>query len=136
VPATLADIPGSDSLLELPRMLRDPIQFLRDRFAWHGPIFKTRWALPFVFLVGPDANKLVHVTSRATFSYLGGYKDLAFGRLFAGSLLLEDGETHQRDRDILQPAMGRLALQGTLDAVSQIWEKAVENLADGAPHGA
>jgi retinoid hydroxylase len=128
----LADIPGSDSYFELPRMLSDPIRFLEERFARHGTLFRTRWVVPLVFVIGPEANKTIHVTQRASFSYKEGYRDTAIGRIFAGSLLMEDGPEHQRDRDILQPAAGRLALQTTLDAVSRVWERTASSLSDGA----
>jgi len=126
-----SEVPGSDSYLELPRMLGNPIKFLTERYAAHGNVWKTRWMVNILFLVGPEANKLVHITRRTSFSYRLGYGETAFGRVFDGSLLLQDGEEHQRDRDILQPAMGRLALQGTLDGVTRIWEKAVNALRDG-----
>jgi cytochrome P450 len=128
----LAHIPGSDSLFELPRMLSDPVRFLEERYARHGPLFRSRWVVPLVFAIGPEANKTVQVTQRASFSYEQGYRDTAIKRIFAGSLLMEDGPPHQHDRDILQPAMGRLALQDTFAAVAQIWARTAESLSDGA----
>ncbi|HEX4622323.1 MAG TPA: cytochrome P450 [Myxococcaceae bacterium] len=128
----LSHIPGSDSLLELPRMLSDPPRFLEERYARHGPLFRTRWVVPLVFAIGPEANKTIHVTQRTSFSYQQGYRDTAMKRIFAGSLLMEDGASHQHDRDILQPAMGRLALQDTFAAVAQIWERTAQSLSDGA----
>lgn len=131
MPNTLAHIPGSDSLFELPAMLSDPPGFLRQRYEQHGDVFRSRWVVPLVFLVGPAANKMIHVTRRSEFGYRLAYRDVALGKLFDGSLLMSDGPKHQHDRDILQPAMGRLALQGTLDAVRAIWTRAVDGLKDG-----
>src|SRR2546428_21097 len=53
----LAGIPGSDSLLELPRMLKDARAFLDERYGRHGPIFRSRFLFPIVFGVSPEANK-------------------------------------------------------------------------------
>jgi retinoid hydroxylase len=131
VATSLAHIPGSGSLLELPRMMSDPARFVRERYEAHGPIFKTRWVRSVVFVVGPEANKVIHITRRLIFSYRLAFKDLAFGRLFDGSLLTEDGEAHQRDRDILQPAMGRLGLTHAFEPVREIWERAAEGIKPG-----
>jgi retinoid hydroxylase len=124
--AWLDQIPGSGSFLELPRMLRDPIGFLEQRHRLHGDIFKTRWVMPVVFLVGPKANKLIHVTQRERFSYEKSYGELAIGRMFERSLIVEDGEPHQRDRGILQPAVGRLGLSQVVDEIAGAWERAAE----------
>src|SRR5262245_49298017 len=121
-------IPGSSSYLELPRMLRDPIRFLEERYQRHGSVFKSRWIVPIVFVIGPDANKLIHVTGRASFSYKRAYGELAIGKMFDRSLITEDGEEHRRDRDLLQPAMGRLAMGGVLDQIAIAWERVAENL--------
>jgi cytochrome P450 len=134
VNASIAHLPGSNSILELPRMLSDPLGFLQQRLSWHGPIFRSRFLFPVVFLIGPEANKTIHVTGRAAFSYRKGFAGTAFGRLFEGSLLLEDGETHEHDRDILQPAMGRLALAGGLGPVWEIWSRATRRLDDRRSH--
>lgn len=130
---SISSLPGSDSHLELPRMLKDPIGFLTTRHRKYGDVFKTRFIFPVVFALGPEANKTIHVTQRAVFSYEGAYSQLAFARLFEGSLLLEDGEKHQHDRDLLQPAMGRLALGGSLQRVRELWEAAAGRLAEHRP---
>lgn len=130
---SVAHIPGSDSLLELPRMLADPIQFLRERHAQYGDVFRTRWVFPLVFLVGPEANRTVHLTERQRFSYQKGYGPLAVGAVFDNSLLLLDGAAHQHDRDIVQPSMGRLALSGCVEDICAIWERAAARIDGGTP---
>ena len=130
----LRHLPGSDSILELPSMLADPLGFLERRCSRHGNVFRSRFLFPVVFLVGPVANKTIHVTSRDAFSYRRGFARTAFGRLFEGSLLLEDGQAHEHDCDILQPSMGRLALAQGLEPVWNIWTRARKRLDDGWPH--
>ncbi len=125
----LVDIPGSDSYLELPRMLVDPARFLRERQRAHGDVWKTRWIVPIVVAVGPEANQTVMITGRDSFSYHHGYGDLAIGKIFAGSLLLKDGAEHRHERDILQPAVGRLGLSQSLERVLAVWERTAERAA-------
>src|SRR5262245_52391310 len=127
---TLDHIPGDDSFLELPKMLVDPIRYLSVRYERYGEIFKSRWAVPIVVVVGPDANQTVMVTGRDHFSYQKGYGDLAIGKIFDGSLLLKDGAPHKHDRDILQPAVGRLGLSQSLDRVQTIWDRGAEAARD------
>jgi len=112
-------------------MLRDPIGFLEQRYRAHGEVFRSCFGIPVVFLVGPEANKHLMLSGREQYSHQQGYQQSAFGRVFAGSLALEDGEQHQHDRDILQPAMGRMALAENLEAIQSIWERAADSLAAG-----
>ena len=109
-------------------MLRDPLRFLEERHARHGNVFKSRFVFPLVFFVGAEANKQILVTRRADLSHREGYRLSAFGRIFDNSLVSEDGEAHAHDRDILQPAVGRLALEECLHEVQRIWSNAADSL--------
>jgi cytochrome P450 len=117
-------------------LLRDPRGFLTRRHRRHGDVFRSRLGLPVIFLVGPEANKTIHVTRRQDFSYLGAYGKLAVGKIFERSLITQDGAEHQHDRDILQPAVGRLALSESLETIWKIWEGASRALAGGKAHDA
>ncbi|HEY8040337.1 MAG TPA: cytochrome P450 [Polyangiaceae bacterium] len=131
---TLDAIPGSDSLLELGRLLRDAPRFLHERFERHGRIFRTRLIYPVVFLVGEQANKSILVTRRHEFSFGLGYAQTAVDRVFAGSIMLQDGEAHDRTRDVLSPAVGKLAIHESLRAVLGIWTAAARGAGDGRDH--
>jgi retinoid hydroxylase len=122
---SLTHVPGSDSYLELPRMLADPIEWLRTRQRAHGNVWKTRLIMPIVVLVGPEQNQRVLITEREKFSH-SAFKDIAFGRLFEGSLILKQGAEHKHDRDILTPAVGRLGLEGSCERVQQVWSKTAD----------
>jgi len=124
-------IPGSDSLLELPRLLRDAALFLHERFDRHGRVFKTRLAYPVVFLVGEEANKSILVTRRSSLSFGMGYAQTAVKRVFEGSIMLEDGAAHDRSRDILSPAVGKLAIRECGEAIHSIWSRAADRAAAG-----
>ena len=125
----LSHIPGTSSPFEIVHMLVDPMTWLRKRQAQFGDIWRTRLIVPVVFAVGPEANQTVMVTGRDHFSYQHGFGDLAIGKIFDGSLLLKDGAAHKHDRDILQPAVGRLGLSQSLERVQEIWSR---GLRDGA----
>ena len=92
-------------------MLRDATHFLHTRFERHGRVWKTRLVYPVVFLVGDEANKSILVTRRHEFSFGRGYAQTAVNRIFEGSIMLQDGAEHRRSRDILSPAVGKLALR-------------------------
>lgn len=122
----LASIPGSLSVKELPALIRDPRRWLHDRFENYGRVFKTRLMVPGVFMIGADANKTIMLTRRDEFSYGGGYAQTNVKVIFAGSIMLQDGEEHAKTRRMLTPAVGRLAVRESGDAVAGIWGAALE----------
>ncbi len=125
----LRRLPGSDSPLELPRMVKDAMAFLLERFERHGPVFKTRFFTPIVFLIGTEANKSIMVTRRTEFSFGRGYGITNANVVFDGSIMLQDGAEHKRTRGMLTPAVGRLAVQSSGEQVYRIWSDAVERMA-------
>ncbi|MEZ4265462.1 MAG: cytochrome P450 [Myxococcota bacterium] len=127
----LRHLPGSDAPNELVHLLRDPFRFLHDRFERHGPVFRTRLVLPFVFLVGEEANRTIMLTRRDEFAMGRGYAQTTVRSIFHGSIMLEDGEQHDRTRAILTPAVGHLALRESADRVSDIWSRALTGLGGG-----
>lgn len=129
-------IPGSSSPLELARLIRDPTGFFHERFDRYGRVWQTRFVYPIVFVIGADANKTLMVTRRSEFSMGLGYQETAVKRVFEGSIMLQDGEAHRQTRDILSPAVGRLALAECAASVGTIWADAVERFACGGPHDA
>ncbi|MGH7296768.1 MAG: cytochrome P450, partial [Polyangiaceae bacterium] len=57
----------------------------------------------------------------------------AVRRIFEGSIMLQDGADHDRTREILGPAVGKLALRECRDAIDAIWTAAAERAAAGGP---
>jgi cytochrome P450 len=129
----LDDVPGSGSILELARLLRDARRFLHERFERHGRVFRTRLFYPVVFVVGEEANKSVLVTRRAELSFGLGYAQTAVRRVFEGSIMLQDGAAHDRMRDILSPAVGKLAIHECSATVHAIWSRAADRAAASGP---
>ena len=64
----LRALPGSDSLLELGALLRDPPLFFHERFERYGRVFRSRLVFPVVFLIGDEANRTMLITERATYA--------------------------------------------------------------------
>lgn len=125
----LTGIPGSDSHLELIRMYRDPVRFFHERFERFGPVFRSRFVYPVVFLIGAEANHSIMITRRHDFSYELGYGQLALGRVFARSIMLMDGDEHKHTRELLTPAVGRLAVADSAARVHAIWSAAAARFA-------
>ena len=131
VSETRRDIPGRDRYDELFHLLRDPTRFFHLRFERYGRVFKSRLIYPCVFVVGEEANRTLMITKRAEFSFGGGYARTAVRRVFENSIMLQDGEDHERTREILKPALGRLALRESVDAVHRIWTRNLERAPPG-----
>jgi cytochrome P450 len=128
------DLPGSDAIVELAHLLRDATRFLHERFERYGRIWKTRLVYPVVFVIGEQANKSVLVTRRHDFSFGMGYAQTAVKRIFEGSIMLQDGDEHARTRDILNPAVGKLAIRESTAAVHRIWSDAASKLGEARAH--
>ncbi len=132
-PATL---PGSDHLSELYHLLRDPLAFLHTRFARHGRVWKSRFITPVVFAVGDEANRTMLMSSRAHFPQGRGYQRTPVRWVFAGSIMLQDGDEHARTRALLSPAVGRLAVHDSAEQVQAIWERRTAGLSSAHAHDA
>src|SRR5262249_40077335 len=91
-------IPGSTSFFELAHLPGDVRRFFHERFARYGRVWKSRFVYPVVFLIGEEANKSVLVTRRSELSFGLGYAQTAVKRIFEGSIMLQDGEAHDRTR--------------------------------------
>lgn len=121
--APSTEIPGSSSILELPRFLRDPINFLRERYARHGPVFCSRLLAPCLVVADREALDAVHGEHSALFSVGETYEGTVTGKVFAGTFLLGDGAEHQRVRDLLAPAITRLASDHAAKTITDVWTR-------------
>jgi len=62
------------------------------------------------------------VTRKAEFPQGKGYARTPVRWVFAGSIMLQDGDDHARTRELLSPAVGRLAIHESAERVQAIWE--------------
>lgn len=127
-PPTLGALPGSDRLDELYHLLTDPTGYFHRRFARYGPIWRARIPIQAVFAVGEEANRTMLITRRLDFSQGRGYERTPVRWVFEGSIMLQDGEDHRRTRDTLSPAVGRLAVRESAQAVRAIWDRCASRL--------
>src|SRR5687767_5513103 len=125
----LDSLPGSDSLLELMHLLRDPTGYLHGHFASYGRLWRTRFVFPAVFAIGDEANRSMLVTRRAEFSQGLGYARTPVRWVFEGSIMLQDGDDHAQTRELLSPAVGKLAIREAADRVQTIWDRCATDAA-------
>lgn len=125
----LGALPGSANHLELAEMLKNPTAWFHDHFERYGRVWRTRMLVGAVFMIGYEANRSIMLTRRSEFGFGKGYEQTNIAKVFKGSIMMLDGDEHQRVRGILNPAVGRLAVRESGRAVQNIWR---EHLAAGA----
>lgn len=125
----LKELPGSDHLMELADLTRDAPSWFQQHFEQYGRVFRTRMLVGTVFMIGAEANKTIMFTRRTEFGFGDGYKQTNVSKVFKGSIMMLDGEEHDRMRAILNPAVGRLAVRESGAAIQRIWR---QHLANGA----
>jgi cytochrome P450 len=81
-----------------------------------------------VFAVGDEANRTILVNQRADFPQGRGYARTPVRWVFAGSIMLQDGAEHARTRELLSPAVGKLAIHESAARVAAIWERCAEKV--------
>ena len=86
--------------------------WLNHQYQTYGPIFKFRTPIiKGVYLIGPEANKLVFQNEGQLFSNFLAWEP-TFNNLFDNNLLQRDFRDHKTHRKILQQAFKRQAIEG------------------------
>ena len=109
----------------------NPKGFVLKRMARFGPIFRSHvWGAPLVVMVGAEALRFLLSTHRDHFlSGKGWPRGLA--RLMEGSLLLQDGEKHDKTRRLLGRAFSGAAVASyvpTMEATTRRYLERWEGL--------
>jgi cytochrome P450 len=117
-------IPGSQGLPVIGETIawrRDPLKFLQRHYSRYGRIFRSNiYDHPEITMLGPQANEFILSSHRDYFEWAGGY-DLFLNRnLFQDNLFLQDGEVHDRHRQIILPAFHGKALRGYFAIMDQL----------------
>jgi hypothetical protein len=108
--------------------LQDPYGTLFDLSQTYGPVFAIGYP-PFeiVYLIGPEANRLLMVEQPEDFRWAEAY-DLLVPIGGKGALIVSDGEEHHRRRRVLQPAFQKSyaasytdVVRSTIDATLDAW---------------
>lgn len=95
---------------------RDPLRFLRHHYERYGRIFKSSiYGHPEVTMLGPEANEFILSSHRNYFDWGGGYEIFLNRDLFPDNLFLQDGDIHDRHRQIILPAFHGKVLRGYFD---------------------
>jgi retinoid hydroxylase len=91
-----------------------------------GPVFKREFEKPvlggvsrFVYLVGPEANRLVLHTQREAFSHEAGWSPV-LGPFFGKGLLNMDGEEWRRHRQLMNPAFTHAYMAAYLPVMHRV----------------
>jgi cytochrome P450 len=111
--------PGFLETFRRGRLMRsDPLACTTRMYKSEGPVVGQRMGLfRSVNLFGPDAVKLVVLNREGTFSNKRAW-DLIIGKIFTNGLMLRDGEDHRHQRNIMQEAFKRPALEQYLEQMN------------------
>ncbi|MCG8668121.1 MAG: cytochrome P450 [Pseudomonadales bacterium] len=111
----LDHIPGGNGIPILGHVywfLNDLHGFMNRQYAKNGLVFKIKSPLlEGIYLLGPDANRLVFQNEEKMFSNFLAW-DNTFKNLFDNNLLERDFSDHKQQRKILQQAFKRPAIEG------------------------
>jgi len=116
----------SPALLQTLSLVADPIAFFDRASAQYGETFTTRVlglnSPPVVFLSNPDAIQAVFTTLADAFEF--GKVTHVFRPLVGNeSLIMQEGERHQRQRQLLMPALHREQLHSQGHLICQLAQK-------------
>ena len=129
-------LPNGPALSPLQQILRtwkfmfNPLSAIEERYSEYGDVFctNTNSSHPFIYFCNPEAIQQIFTADPDTFSS-GGSNGVLQNLVGRNSLLLQDGDRHQRQRKLLMPPFhgsqihnyGELIYSITSDVISQ-WE--------------
>jgi cytochrome P450 len=98
--------------------------FLARLYARHGPVARASLGrTEVVFLLGPEANRLVLLTHRRAFSHRQGW-DWVFGRQSSPpNLLTMDDPAHAWHRRVLNPAFAARRMEAYLPLIARVIDR-------------
>lgn len=105
--------------------LNDLHGLLNRQFKKYGSVFRFKNPMgELVFLLGPDANKLVYQNEGKLFSNFLAWDNTFYG-LFDNNLLERDFANHKYHRKILQLAFKRPAIEGHMALMNPLMRQAI-----------
>lgn len=132
----LGHIPGTSGMPYFGHLywfLSDVHAWLDRQYAQHGPVFRFRAPMgESVFLLGPDANRLVFQNEDQLFSNFLAW-DTIFNSLFDNNLLERDFANHKAHRRILQSAFKRQAIEGHIEIMNPLLRDGIAAWPRGKP---
>ncbi|MBW4527243.1 MAG: cytochrome P450 [Phormidium tanganyikae FI6-MK23] len=116
----------SPALVQTLSLVADPIAFFDRAVAQYGDTFTTRVlglnSPPVVFLSDPDAIQAVFTTLSDAFEF-GKVTDVFRPLVGNESLIMQEGARHQRQRQLLMPALHREQLHSQGHLICQLTQK-------------
>lgn len=110
---------GAPLVGEVPEFSADPVEFIWERYRRYGPVFRSQLGVPIVFLMGPEANRLVLHDGGQYLSVAQAWP--RFMRIMLGEEVysMQDGQPMMRLKKLtsvaFRPDMLSAALDSTLD---------------------
>jgi cytochrome P450 family 110 len=131
---TLPDGPNAPRFIQLLQWIANPLNYLETAARRYGEIFTTRWGNlpPYVLLSNPQAiQKLLTADPRLFESGSGNY--VLQPILGNQSLVLLDGERHQRQRQLLTPPFHGERMKAYGKLMCNLTEKLIGQQRNGEP---
>ena len=118
--ADVPAVPWQQALRSAPRIRRDMLGVVRERYDGLGPVVRqSQGPMRMVNLFGPDAARMLLLDRDGIFSSKRSW-DMIMGRVFTNGLLLRDGEDHRYHRRLLREAFRTPALQSYLSRMNDM----------------
>jgi cytochrome P450 len=105
------------------------VEFISNAYEQYGPVFRIKpYDIERVILVGPEANRFIMSSDRLKFSHKIGWGE-AFGvvQMFGDGLLTQDGEKHDRERRMMNPAFTIQYMDRYLPIMNRVVREHVED---------
>ncbi|RMF14353.1 MAG: cytochrome P450, partial [Candidatus Dadabacteria bacterium] len=129
IPTAPRPIPDGARLLglpEIPKMLRDPIGWGRERYDRYGPVsWGSFLGQRVLIMLGPDANEFVLMNRGNIFSSKMGW-NYYIEPYFRRGIMLRDFDEHRAHRRIMQGAFQREALARYLEQMNPDIDRLIE----------
>ena len=94
--------------------------FLAECYEKHGPIFTADWpGYRVVYMVGPEANRFMLLSSREAFSHDLGWTPM-IGHMMGKGLLNMDGHEHDVQRKMMNPAFATRYMDHYLPIMNRV----------------
>ncbi len=126
--------PQTPPLLQLLQWIAQPLDFLETNAQRYGDIFTAHWSgfQPFVMLCHPQAVQELFTMDARLFNVASGNTILA-PLVGPQSLLLLDGDRHERERRLLMPPFHRERLRVYGRTMGEVARRVVNQQATGQP---
>jgi len=129
---TIAEIPGPKSppLILLFQRMTNPLRFMEKCAEKYGDTFQIKFGLPYIFFTHPQAiEEVFKMNPKMYGSYNRSWQPLLGDR----SLLLLDGASHKRQRQLLMPPFHGARMQAYGELIFHITEQVASKWVVGEP---